>query len=199
MRYLLVLVAASCSHGPHCALDTCGSACVDTSSDVANCGSCGAACSPAAACSDALCTCPANFVPATPAFSQELVRQNVAQLSGLVTGIGLLPDAAAFDALLVAFDPMTVPIGSDIDLATAAPTVLRVGFGFDVVLLASIKGGYLATSGTLHLDTACVDGVAGTLSDVAGVEVDLFDGFTPIANGCTIAVPSVAFHIGSCP
>jgi hypothetical protein len=37
------------------------------------------------------------------------------------------------------------------------------------------------------------------LTGVAGVEVDLFDGFTPIPGGCTIAVPSVAFHIGSCP
>jgi hypothetical protein len=198
MRYLVLLLAA-CSHHPRCPLDTCGSACVDTSSDVANCGSCGVACTPAAACSNAACACPANFIPAVPTFSQELVRENVAQLPGLVTGIGLLPDAKAFDALLVAFDPMTIPVGTDIDLATAAPTVVRVGFGFDVVLLSSIKGGFLATSGTLHVDTACVDGVAGSLTDVAAVEVDLFDGFTPIANGCTMTVPSVTFHIGSCP
>ena len=113
-------------------------------------------------------------------------------------GVGLTPDADTSQAVLVAFDPATVPLGQDIDLATAKPTVVRVGFGFDVAALTSVRGGYLATAGTLHLTSACAHGVAGVLANVQTTEVDIFDDFAPIAGGCALAIPQVTFSLGSC-
>jgi hypothetical protein len=126
------------------------------------------------------------------------MRSGVAQFPGLVTGVGLTPQADKSQAVLVAFDPATVPMDQDIDLATAKPSVVRVGFGFDVVALTSVRGGFMATAGTLHLETACEHGVSGVLSNVQTTEVDLFNGFAPIAGGCALAIPSVTFSLGSC-
>ena len=161
-----------------------------------SCG--GKTCSPAASCENEACTCPANFVPAAPTFSQAIVRSGVSQFPGLVVGVGLIPAGGDTEALLVAYDPAKVPVGHDIDLATSDPTVIRVGFGLDVVALKTVRGGYEATAGTLRLTSACPQGVAGVMLNVQTTEVDLFNDFAPIAGGCTSMVPSVTFAIGSC-
>jgi cation diffusion facilitator CzcD-associated flavoprotein CzcO len=195
-------ILAGCGNGPSaappCALDTCGGACVDTTSDAKNCGACGQACSPAASCDNRACSCPANFIPAAPSFSQTIVRSGVAQFPGLVAGVGLIPAGNDTEAMLLAYDPAKVPVGHDIDLATADPTVIRVGFGLDVVALKSVRGGYEATAGTLRLTSVCEQGIAGEMSNVQTTEVDLFNDFAPIAGGCASMVPSVSFAIGSC-
>jgi cation diffusion facilitator CzcD-associated flavoprotein CzcO len=183
---------------PACALVACGEDCVDTTTDAKNCGACGQACSPAASCASSACNCPANFMPAAPTFSQTILREGVAQFPGLVTGVGLTPSGDKSQAVLLAFDPKTVPIGRDIDLATAKPSVIRVGFGYDVVALTSVRGGYLATSGVRRLSSACEHGISGALSNVETTEVDIFDDFAPIRDGCSLTVPSVSFSLGSC-
>jgi hypothetical protein len=199
VKALFVLAIIGCG-GRDCPIDKCSGVCIDTTADPRNCGTCGNACTPAASCGEGACACPASFIPATPQFSQQIVRTDVAQLPGLVTGIGLMPgDDGLANAILVAYDPATVPIGMPIDLASAAPTVVRVGFGFDVDPTKTIHGAYLAIRGTLRLDAACDTGVAGTLANADGIEVDLFADFAPVANGCTTTVPAVAFTIGTCP
>src|SRR5262249_38882556 len=152
-----------------------------------------AVCSPAADCIDNACACPGNFMPATPTFSSVLVRKDVVQLPGLTTAAGLVSRDDKLDGILVAYAPATVPVGVDIVPATASPEVVRVGFGYEIVALTSIRGGYLATAGTLHLTRVCTDGVAGVLHDVATIEVDVFADFTPVDHGCSLAIPSVAF------
>jgi hypothetical protein len=63
----------------------------------------------------------------------------------------------------------------------------------------TIRGSFLATAGTLRLTSACDAGIAGVLSNVTAIEIDLFSGLAPIAGGCTLVVPSVTFEIGACP
>jgi hypothetical protein len=157
-------------------------------------------CTPAASCGDGTCSCPAAFMPPAPMFISQIVRADVAQLPGLTAAAGLIDDAdKKLHALLVAFDPMTVPIDTDIDLATADPTVVRIGLGYEVDPLNTIRGGYLVTSGMVRFSRACADGVEGVLTGVSSIEVDIFAGFAPIEGGCTFASPSIAFHIGDCP
>jgi cation diffusion facilitator CzcD-associated flavoprotein CzcO len=202
MLIVLAALIAACTSksddSPSCATEMCGGECVDTSSDTKNCGACGHVCSPAASCNARACACPTSFMPGTPSFSGGIVRTNVAQFPGLVTGVGLIPVADRSQAMLVAFDPKTIPLGTDIDLATAKPGMVRVGFGLDVVALTSVRGGYAATHGTLHLTSACEEGVSGTLSNVQTEEVDLFADFAPIAGGCSLSIPSVKFSLGNC-
>ncbi len=184
---------------PHCKIDECAGECVDTSTDAKNCGACGHACSPAASCASRACACPTSFMPSAPTFASGLIRTNVAQFPGLVTGVGLIPTGGdKSQAVLVAFNPKTVPVGKDIDLATAKTDVVRIGFGVDVVALTSVRGGYVAKSGTLRLTDACEHGVSGVLSNVETTEVDIFDNFAPIAGGCALAIPTATFTLGSC-
>lgn len=186
------------STAPACPRDECAGECVDTAAEPKHCGSCGHACSPAALCTSGACSCPTSLMPAAPAFSSGIVRANVAQFPRLVTGVGLIPVADKSQAVLVAFDPATIPVGQDIDLATAKPEMVRVGFGVDVVALTSVRGGYVASSGTLRLASACATGISGVLSNVKTTEVDLFANFMPIAGGCSLDIPSATFTLGSC-
>lgn len=186
-----------------CALTACGTACVDTSSDEQYCGGCSLACAPAADCKEGGCTCPKGLIPAAPTFFRDMMRADVPQARGLMTGIGLLSEAGSINALMVAFDPATVPVGIDVDLATvnARKDTVYVGLGFEVDLLMDVRSAFLATAGTLRLTRACAEGVAGTLTHAMLQEIDLFADLTaPIAGGCASSVPSVAFTIGQdCP
>jgi hypothetical protein len=145
-----------------------------------------------------VCTCPPNFVPPAPEFSQVFLRKNTVQFPGLITGAGLISAGAKSDAVLIAFDPANIPLGKDIDLASARHDLVRVGFGLEVVPLTSVRSAYAATAGTLRITDACEQGVSGELTTVQAAEVDIFDGFAPIAGGCTIAVSSMKFTLGSC-
>jgi hypothetical protein len=150
-------------------------------------------CSPAADCVAGACECPASFMPASPAFLQAVMREDLAQLPGLTTGVGVIQDGDRLHGLLVAFDPATVSIDTELDLAAQA---VRVGFGYEVDPLMNIRGAYLATSGTLKLSRACAAGVAGELAAVGAIEIDLFADLAPVENGCAIEVPAVTFAIG---
>jgi len=149
-------------------------------------------CSPAADRVGATCACPDNFVPTAPMFVTGRIVENLPQIPGLLAAIGQFDEAAKRHAILIGYDPATAPIDTDIDLATSS---FVVGFGYEIDPLQNIRSAYRVTSGMLRFARACAAGVSGTVTNAALVEIDLFDNLAPIANGCTFALPTVAFAI----
>ncbi|RMH40138.1 MAG: hypothetical protein D6689_14605 [Deltaproteobacteria bacterium] len=176
-----------------CTKTMCGTECVDLETDPRHCGACDNACPPAADCAAPDCVCPSNFVPAAPGalFSQMNTEQVAPDILGLMVFAGTDGNA---HALIAMFAP-DVATGVDIDLASAdAPTI---GFGYQVdTANFTLRSGFLATSGTLRLDHACAEGVAGTVTGAKLEEYDVFS-MTPVTDGCAIDDVDVTFAIGA--
>jgi hypothetical protein len=180
-----------------CTMTVCGTQCVDTTSDPLHCGGCGMACTPVSDCETSDCVCPTGFVPnpVDGLFEQMdtmMAAPNIIGISVFSGGDG------AVHLLLVGWDPALAPIGTDIDLSDpAAPVFVGVGYDVDIMSM-NIRGGYFAVGGTLHLDRACAQGVAGTITGGQFAEADLF-GMTLIPDGCTLTLDA-AFDISdACP
>jgi hypothetical protein len=190
-RMIIALALASACHSEsavpnalECPATTCGATC----------------CSAAADCADDACACPANFVPTMPTFVTGVVVENLPQLPGLHAAIGQFDIAATGKrhAILVAYDPATVPVGVDIDLG--ATETVKVGFGYDISAEQKIRSSYRIMSGTLRLTSACATGVAGTVRGEQLSEIDIFDNLALVPNGCTFALPDATFAVaGACP
>jgi len=174
-----------------CTLTECGTECVDLSNDPKHCGECFEACNPAASCAAPVCTCPENFIPASLSF----VLEQVGSLSPPdVVGFGAFSGSDDLAHLvLVTTNPDTVEIGVDIDITKITDST-QIGFGYDATM-TSVRSGFIATTGTLHLTRSCAGGVAGTLTDGGLVEVD-FTSFAPIEGGCTLSGVTTSFDIG---
>jgi hypothetical protein len=193
VRALAITLVAACGSpaattpdaapdAPACAGMTCGTTC----------------CTPAADCAGDTCACPAGFVPDAPMFITGVVVDNLPQVAGLHAAIGQFDANGKRDAILVAYDPNTAPIGIDIDLATVPD--LKIGFGYDIDPLQNIRSAYRITHGTLRLDSVCTIGVSGSVTGGMLEEIDLFDNLASIPNGCTFALPSVTFAVAkACP
>jgi hypothetical protein len=187
--------------------------CVNITRDNMHCGGCDMACtSPGQACVPgpegkgteiAHCECPPmDFVPGTVngIDLSDLGVPNVTAAGSDYVGIGIYGTAETH-ALLVTFNltaGTATPVGEDIDLSAVPSTATapRFAAGYNVDLLnQSFQTAFLATTGTLNLDHACLTGLAGTLTNATFVEVDTTT-FMPIANGCGFSLASVAFTIG---
>jgi hypothetical protein len=176
-----------------CSLTMCGTDCVDTSSNHDHCHDCESACTPAQTCSDSTCACPEIAISADNHVLSQMDDQIEAPT---ILGIAVYADGSLIDAVVVGFDGAT-PVGTEIDLA-AVPggSAPFVGLGFDVdVATRTYRAVYRATSGTLHLDRACSNGVSGTITGAALVEVDP-ESDEIIPDGCTAAIDSLAFDDG---
>jgi hypothetical protein len=155
-------------------------------------------CSAAADCSAGACACPADFVPPAPAFVTAVVVDSLPQAPGLYAAIGQFDVSEARHALLVAYDPTTVPLETDIDLARVEN--VKMGVGYEVDTTKSIRSSFRVTRGTLRLTAACPEGVAGALANAELEEIDIFTSLDPIPGGCGFALPSVSFALaGACP
>jgi hypothetical protein len=153
-------------------------------------------CSPAADCVELACACPSNFVPAAPTYVTGRIVEGLPQIPGLLAGIGQFDEAGKRHAILVGYDPATAPVHESIDIATS-PFV--IGFGYDIDPLQEIRSAYRVISGTLRFERVCPEGVTGTVTNAALVEIDLFDNLAPIPDGCTFELPAVSFAIaGNC-
>jgi hypothetical protein len=184
MRLVLLILAA------------CGSSAAKPDAEICNAVMCGpTCCTPAADCVVGACACPSNFIPEMPTFVTGVVVKNLPQIPGLLAAIGQFDQPTERDAVLVAYDPATAPSGIDIDLATS--TDVEIGFGYQIGPNQDIRASYRATTGTVHLTSVCPAGVAGTLVNAGLEEIDIFNNLTPIAGGCTMALPSVTFAIAS--
>ena len=176
----------------------CGSDVVPPEPDAPACTTtvCGDTCCTAAAdCTAGACACPASFVPATPAFVTGVVVDNLPQAPGLYAAIGQFDVGEQRHALLVAYDPATVPLATDIDVASVEN--VKMGVGYEVDPTKNIRSSYRVTRGTLRLTSACPEGVAGTLDDAELVEIDIFASLDPIPGGCTFALPSLSFALAA--
>jgi hypothetical protein len=178
-----------------CAMTMCGEDCVDTATSHDHCGTCSESCTPAQDCAESACACPAITV-AEDAFV--LAQMDTDMLAPTILGIGLYGDEPLVHALVIGFEDPGTDTGTDIDLAAGAPPF--VGLGYDVnVMTQNFRSVYRAQSGTLHLTRRCAAGVAGTIADVAMVEVDP-DSDAVIADGCSLSIASLAFDFGDdCP
>ncbi len=196
MKILSLLVLAACGHSTTTPEKPDATVAIDAAPIPPDaCAVCGAACcTPAADCTADACACPANFVPEMPTLITGVVVANLPQIPGLMAAIGQFDQTATErDAILVAYDPTTAPVGVDIDLASS--TDVKVGFGYQIDANQNIRASYRATTGTLHLTSACAAGVTGTLTDATLEEIEIFTSLDPIAGGCTTMVPSVTFAI----
>jgi hypothetical protein len=127
-----------------------------------------------------------------------VVVDSLPQAPGLYAAIGQFDVGEARHALLVAYDPASVPLDSDIDLARVEN--VKMGVGYEVDTTKSIRSSFRVTSGTLRLTAACPEGVTGELVDAELAEIDIFTSLDPIAGGCTFALPAVSFALaGACP
>jgi hypothetical protein len=94
-----------------------------------------------------------------PAFVESVVATDLPQIPGLVAAIGQFDEGGKRHALLVAYDPATAPIDTDIDVATVAD--IKIGVGYDIDPVQKIRSSYRVIQGTLRLTAACAGGVTG--------------------------------------
>src|ERR1041385_3936811 len=147
-RLWMLLVATGCGDNtivpdaPACPTLACGESC----------------CSAAADCSAGTCACPADFVPPAPTFVTAVVVDSLPQAPGLYAAIGQFDVGDQRHALLVAYDPASVPLDADIDLARVEN--VKMGVGYEVDTTKSIRSSFRVTEGRLRLTGACPEGVA---------------------------------------
>jgi hypothetical protein len=150
-----------------------------------------------------MCECPDD--PWIPLPFMPLIEQmDDTSAPPATLGIGAFSDAdGLIGAVVVAFDPATTPLDTDIDLATVAPGGNPyIALGYDVDLGTMMpRGAFRSTTGTLRLSRRCSAGVAGTITNVQTVELTSpAPPPVPIPGGCTISVPSLDFDFGGpCP
>ena len=175
-----------------CTQTECGAACVDTTTNPLHCGGCSMACTPVQDCAASDCECPGNFVPTTvtPIFSQMDATMAAPDIVGLSVFAGT--DGGAHIAL--AIFSLDVATGVDIDLTDVDAPAILLGYDLDIMAM-SARGGYAATSGTVNLDYACAEGVAGTVTGAGLEEGDLFSG-TLITDGCVLSDVGFSFTAG---
>ena len=118
-------------------------------------------------------------------------------------GIGVVsaPDGK-LHALVVGFDPIATPVGSDITLPTSPlGGVPFVALGYDVnVAKQTTRSTFFSAQGTLNLTRRCPAGVAGSIRGITMREQTTPDDATPAPSGCTLAIPDLAFDYGgNCP
>jgi hypothetical protein len=185
--------------GTVCELTQCGAACVDTETDPAHCGGCDMACTPAQGCETSECACPEVVLLADPAFVFETVDLEALPPFAVAVGAYMLEGSAEIHLLLVAYDPMATETETDIDIASIGGPVPSIGIFYDYdPETMTPRAGFATTSGIVSFSRACAEGIAGSLTDIELTEVDAEA--MPIDGGCTYAMPSVAFDLGSaCP
>ena len=182
---------------PVCSLTECGTECIDTTSDTANCGGCGMACdSPGQICSGTLpCACPEPYLPSDIGGSPA----DTVQMQGPFYIAASPVTFSPINALLVAYD-LTLETGMDYDLtgaALAAPLVLA---GYDINITdQSAHTYYGATAGTVNFSQICATGVSGTMANLVLSEVGGITSPTPVAGGCSMSYDALTFDIGTCP
>lgn len=174
----------------------CGADCVDTASDHDNCGECDEACSPAASCQTSECACPEGWVADPLSFLFDLM--DTENFAPATAGVGIFMGGGVTNLFSVAFDPATVQVGVDIDLATITPgDPPFVVLGYDGDFFSNppaIRALFGGISGTLRFERACDVGVAGTIENVMFAEITQ-SGLVPDGCSLTIAGP-LAFDIG---
>jgi hypothetical protein len=180
---------------PACAgsLAECGSECVDTANDRDHCGACDRRCSPAAGCQSSACACPAPFVlPTASVAATEMLPSDPGVLTGVVGVVGV--DTRIHGVL--------VAVGEDVPLgeSLAMQSGVNVAILYDVDVGAdTVRGAFLADTGTVTVTRRCAQGIAGTMQGVMLSEMDSAT-ITPIPGGCTTAIASLGFDIGeACP
>jgi hypothetical protein len=183
---------------------TCGTECVDTTTDPLHCGDCLTPCASAARnCVASNCECPDD--PLVPMPLMPLIEQmDTTSAAPAVLGIGAFADAdSLIDAVVVGYDPATTPLDVDIDLASVpAGGTPFVALGYDINLTTMTpRAGFRSTTGTLRLTRRCTAGVAGTITGVQTVELTSpLPPPVPVPGGCTITIPAVDFDFGGpCP
>jgi hypothetical protein len=194
--------APSIDAAPVCAapMMTCGTSCLDVTSDEENCGGCGTECKGGQTCTASACACPPAFVPATLAASQ------FDQIMDVGNGISVAfnPNIdGSINPFIVGFDAQTA-VNTDIDLSGIAigdTPFVGAGYNFDIST-TTIDASYVATQGTLHLTQLCATHVEGTLTNATFKGIT--GGFTnPTVDpdGCTFTVATVTFAMGTtaCP
>jgi hypothetical protein len=177
-----------------CDLTLCDGDCVDTSTSTDHCGGCFQPCTPAQDCASSNCECPTVELVAEDFI---LAQMDQDMLAPTILGIGLYGDgSAATSALVIGFDDPDTPTDTDIDLSDGAPPFVAIGYDIEVST-QEFRSAYRAQTGTLRLSRRCADGVAGTVTGAALVEVDAeAEEPTPIADGCTASIPSFDFDFG---
>ncbi len=176
-----------------CLETTCGTACVDTTSDPLHCGGCSMACMTAVQnCVASDCGCPDNFVPTTTVAVFSFMDATMAAPDIIGISVFQGTDGGAHAALIV-FSP-DVATGVDLDLADPDGPSVVIGYEVDFTTMLP-RGGYGATSGTLNLDYACAEGVAGTVTGADWGEGDFLTG-TLIEGGCTLTDVGFSFSAG---
>lgn len=186
---------------PACAapMMTCGTSCLDVTTDEENCGGCGTECGGGQACTASACACaPTDFVPATLTPTQ--FDQQMAVGGGI--SIALNPNLGdGINPFIVGYTAQT-PLDTDIDLSMVtlgdAPFV-AVGYGFDLQT-NSIDATFVATAGTLKITELCATHMEGTLTNATfrGTTGGLMNPTVDPA-GCTFTVPMVTFAMGVDP
>jgi hypothetical protein len=163
---------------------------------------CGATCCATAAyeCTPA-CMCPSGIVPQP--FSTVITQMDTMRQAPDVLGIGVFSGTdSKLHALVVAFDPVNTPVGTDITLPTSPfGSAPFVALGYDVnVAMQTTRSTFFSSQGTLNLTRRCAAGVAGTIRGITMREQTSQADPTPAPAGCTLTVPDLAFDDGStCP
>jgi hypothetical protein len=182
-----------------CTMTTCGTACVDITSDELHCDGCDLPCQTGATCTNSSCVCPPGFLPADLDVGvQEMVRGD------LFPGahVAIYPFLAnELDLAMVGYAMIGTQIGTPYTLTDtlgSAPFV-AAAFNFDFSAMTA-QAAYYATSGTLTFTTACSVGTTGTLTDATFQTVAGLMNPTIDPNGCSFTVASLTFDIGTpCP
>lgn len=178
----------------------CGTTCLPVHEDEENCGDCGVECNGGEAC-DLTCMCaPATFIPAavTPGMFDQFQPAG-----GITIAIGPTFGNGGINPFIVGFTSTTL-VNMDFDLSTiaiGATPFVAAAYRFDISSMET-DAAYIATAGTLRLTRACGTEIQGTLTGATfrGVKGGLTSPeIDPL--GCTITVPSIAFHImtAACP
>jgi len=180
---------------------TCGTSCLDVTTDEENCGGCGTECNGGEACNASACACaPTDFVPPT------LVESQFDQLMDVGGGITVALNPNLGDGInpfIVGYDAQT-PVDMDIDLSMVtlgdAPFV-AAGYNFSLDT-NTIDATFVATAGTLHIDEVCATHLEGTLTNATFKgSTGGFTNPTVDPDGCTFTVATVTFAMGqtACP